>query len=253
MRFLKQFLYGLFYLSFWALIAGGVYLVFLKTTASCFDNQRNQNETGADCGGVCGISCELKALRPLTFSEPRIFENNGLISLLFETANPNVNYGSDNFEYQINFYDLENNLLESLNRSSFIFAGESKELAEAGLRLKSGFPARAEIILENINWKPLADWQATVLEIRNLRFTLGPGAVTVTGQVKNPANFRISEATVMAVVLDQFSRPAGVSKTELRNLSPLEERNFQILAPFNPLIQNQINPDATQVSVKGKK
>ena len=252
LRFLKQFIYGLLFLSFWALIAGGIYLLFLRTTASCFDNLQNQNETGIDCGGSC-ISCELKALHPLFFFEPVVFENNGLTSVLFEISNPNLNYGSDNFEYKIRFYDKENNLLQSLNRASFIFAGETKELAEAGLRLGARSAARAELVSENTDWKPLTDWQPPILDVRNLRFEPGLGIVTATGQIRNPSNFRVPEAVVVAVALDQFSRPAGVSKTELKNLLPFEERNFQILIPFNPLIQNQINPEATRVSVKGRR
>jgi hypothetical protein len=251
LRFLKQILYGIFFLSFWALVFGGIYLIFLRTTASCFDNRQNQNETGIDCGGSC-ISCELKALAPLTFSEPLIFENDGLTSLLFEVSNPNVNYGSDNFEYKINFYDEKGNFLQSLDRSSFIFAGETKELVEAGLRLRAS-ATRAEAVLGNINWRPLTGWQPPVLGAHNLRFSLGQGIITVNGIVQNPSNFRVSEAVVTAVALDQFSRPVGVSKTELKNLLPFEERNFQVLIPFNPIIQNQINLEATQISVKGRR
>ncbi len=251
-RFLKQFFYGIFYLSILALAAGAVYATFLKTTASCFDNIKNQNETGVDCGGVCGISCELKALRPLTFSEPKIFANNGLISLLVEVSNPNPNYGSDNFEYQINFYDSENKLLDSQLKSSFIYAGETKELVEAGLAIP-GNPAKAEITLEKINWKPVTDWQTPILETSNPKFSLSQGAVTVSGQIHNPSNFDISEVIVIAVLLDNFNREIGVSKTELKNLAPFQQMNFQVFVPLNPLVKDRINLNATRVAVKARR
>src|SRR3989344_3830137 len=128
MRFLKQFLYGGFYLFLWLIAGFLVYLIFFRTTASCFDNIQNQNETGADCGGVCGIDCELKYINPLTVSRPLIFKNNDQISLWAKIRNPNLAYGSDKMEYKINFYDSQNNLLLSLSRSAFIYAGEAKDI-----------------------------------------------------------------------------------------------------------------------------
>lgn len=230
---------------------GGIYLTFLKSTASCFDNKQNQNEESVDCGGSC-ISCDLKALRPLSFSPAQIFENNGLISLLTEVNNSNLNYGSDNFEYQINFYDAENNLLDSKLRTSFIYAGETKELVEAGLNIK-GRIAKAEIVLGNINWKPTTEWQTPIIETNNLQFSMNQEAAVVNGEARNPSNFQISEIIITAVLLDQFGREIGVSKTEIKNLSPFQKTSFQVFAPFNPLVKASINLNATRVTVKARR
>lgn len=252
MRILKYLLYGGLYLSFWGLIFGGVYLVILKSTASCFDNQQNQNETGVDCGGSC-VPCDIKALVSLSFSQSLVFENNGLVSLLTEVRNPNLNYGSDFFEYKINFYDDQNNLVESKIQTSFIYAGETKELIEAGLRIGTRPVTRAEIILEDINWKPLVEWQTPILETSNIQFAIEGSAVVVTGTIRNPSNFRIAKIIVNAVLMDRFSRQLGVSKTELENLSPLQKTNFKIFIPINLLLQERINLEATQVTVKARR
>lgn len=251
LRFLKQLGYGILYLIFWGLTGLIIYLIFFRQAPSCFDNKQNQKEEGIDCGGPC-IPCAIKALKPLSFSSVQIFENNGLISLLTEVSNPNLNYGSDNFEYRINFYDSENNLLDFKLIPSFIYAGETKELVEAGLSIGRK-PARAEIILEKVDWKPVTEWQTPIVEASNIKFSMNQEAVVVNGLIQNPSNFQISEIIITAVLPDQFGREVGVSKTEIKNLAPFQRANFQVFVPFSSLVKDRINLNATRVTIKAKK
>ena len=98
-RFLKQFIYGLLYLSIVALLAGGVYYFYFIPNPSCFDNIKNQEETEVDCGGSC-IDCELLTIA-LEVDEPQVFSAGNLKStILGRVVNRSVNYGFYSFEYE---------------------------------------------------------------------------------------------------------------------------------------------------------
>lgn len=254
MRFLKQFLYGAFYLSLWLIAGFLVYLIFFRQVSSCFDNIQNQDEAGIDCGGVCGIDCELKYISPLTVSRPLIFKNNDQVSLWVKIRNPNLSYGSDKLEYRINLYDSQNNLLTALNRQSFIYAGENKDIVEAGIRTR-GAVARAELVIDetSLNWRPAAEWLNPILETLEVKSVFNKDQAVVSGMVKNPSSFSIARVAVTAILNDQSGIPLGVSKTDVDGLSPFQTKNFQIFIPVVPDLRLNLDLGATQIIVEARK
>ncbi len=252
-RLLKQFIYGFFYLVLLGMAAVIFYLV-LRPSETCFDGIQNQTETGIDCGDICGIDCELKYVQPLVISRPMIFKSDGLISFIAQIKNPNLHYGSDRFEYKINFYDAQNSLLDSLDRTSFIYAGEAKNIIEAAVRVP-GFVYRGEAIVDlaTISWKPSSDWQAPILDTIGIKSVLKDNGVAVSGSVKNPSNFLISKIAISAIFKDGWGTPLAVSKTTTDNLSPFQERSFQIFSPISSSVQKSIDLKATQILIEARK
>ncbi|MDP3999087.1 MAG: hypothetical protein Q8P76_00630 [bacterium] len=253
-RFLKYLLYGGFYLFVWAIAAGLVYLIFFRTVPSCFDNQQNQDETRIDCGGSC-IDCGLKYINPLTVSRPLIFKNNDQASFWARIHNPNLAYGSDKLDYKVNFYDSQNNLLLTLNQTSFIYAGETKDILEAGVRVSRGVAASAELLIEesSLNWRPAAEWTAPTLEAAEVKSAVQKDQAVITGVVKNPSSFSITKVTVGAILNDRSGFPIGVSKTDLGGLSPFQIKNFQIFIPISSTAQSEVDPEATQIILEARK
>ena len=73
-RTLKQLLYGFFYLVILLAVVLGAYLLFFQKSSSCFDNIKNQEAVGIDCGGSC-IECDLKNVKELIIQPANIFDN----------------------------------------------------------------------------------------------------------------------------------------------------------------------------------
>jgi len=249
-RFLKQFIYGFFYLALLGIVLGIFYLA-LQPSESCFDNIQNQNETGIDCGNVCGIDCELKYIQPLTAFRPSIFKSDSLVSFIVQIRNPNLNYGTDKFEYKINFYDTQDNLLESFDRTSFIYPGETKNIMEVGAGIR-GYVNRGEVVVDpkSIDWKHSSQWPKPILETVNIKSVLVENTVAVSGAIKNPSNFLISKIIIGAILKDDWGVLVGMSKTELNNLQPFQESNFQIFIPVSQDVRGRLDLAATEILVE---
>ena len=252
-RFLKQFGYGFFYLALLGIVVGIFYLV-LRPNETCFDGIQNQGETGIDCGEICGIDCELKYIKPMIISNPRILKSDGLVSFIAQIKNPNLSYGSDKFEYKINFYDAQNKLLNSLNRMSFIYAGETKNIIEVAVKI-SDFVSRGEAVIDQatINWKPALEWQIPNLKTADIKALIEGSTLKISGTITNSSNFLISKIIISAVLKDGWGTSVGVSKTELTNLRPFQQSNFQIFSPVSPSSQKNIDLEATQILVEARK
>lgn len=247
----KQFLYGLLYLAILGIIAGAFYFTF-RSTGTCFDSKQNQDETGIDCGGVC-ISCEIKNLKPLLITQPVIFRNNGKISVMAELINFNSKYGSDEVKYKMDFYDTGGKLVKSISKYDFIYSSGRKYLIESGINDASKIIERTIFTLEENNWKTKDEWRSPMLELENLKTIKQGDIFMVSGSVKNPNNFILSQIMIGAVLKNSFGAEAGASKTEVNNLGQFQEKNFQIFIAPEPFLADKVDLNATSIVVDGRK
>jgi hypothetical protein len=253
-RIAKQFLYGTFYLLILGGLAWGIYSITLKSAPSCFDGRQNGDETGIDCGGPC-ISCDIKNLKPLIVSPVIQFSSDRLYSVSAEIQNLNTKFAVQSFDYEINFYDKPldvagKKLLQSIKRKSFIYAGEIKNIIEAGVKITTGIPASAEIKIDanNIVWKDKKDFFPPLnVEIKDISAALEDNQVKVSGYVANENNFSISRVVINAFLIDKMGVKIGVSKTELQNIGPFMRENFEIPILITKTLQEQIDIKATQI------
>ena len=134
-RFIKQLIFGVFYLILFSAIGYGLYFLAWRPASSCFDNRQNQGEEEIDCGGPCQ-PCALKNLKPIDiFSQPQLLEIDGQTGALhFQLKNSN-DAGADRFSYSVDFYDAGGEKIQSLSNDSFIYARQVKTIVEAPLLL----------------------------------------------------------------------------------------------------------------------
>lgn len=124
-RLRKQIIIGLIFLSIILAISGGIYLA-VKPNPTCFDNKKNGNETGVDCGGSC-ISCDLKYNPPLTIkTEPIILLTaNNKANIYFQLMNTDNEWGAEKFSYHL-ILTGPNNETQQLDYTDFILPHEMK-------------------------------------------------------------------------------------------------------------------------------
>ncbi|MBI3046304.1 MAG: hypothetical protein HYY86_02070 [Candidatus Harrisonbacteria bacterium] len=249
MRLLKQFLYGTFYLLILAGVLWGIYAITLRPAPSCFDNRQNGKETGVDCGGDC-VSCEIKNLQPLSLSPAALFSADRNFSASAALRNPNSTYGAK-FDYEVNFLDAGGKVLKNITNKGFIYAGEAKSIIEAGGRITTGIPARAEIKLneESVAWEKPQDFFQPPHKIGELSAVLENEQAVISGNVANLNNYPLSRVIASGFLVDKLGVKIGASKTELQNVGPFRVESFKIFIPVRKDLISAVDLEATAQSV----
>lgn len=232
-RLAKQFLYGVFYLSVWAVILGGLYFLFLKPEPSCTNGVRDRGEEGIDCGGTCPALCLPQTLQgvEVSGSVQVFFPGTNTASLLAKLQNPNLELGARTFAYEFALYGTGGELLRAARGRSFIYPGEIKYLADFFEFPDARKIRRAELRVDSIDWVPASGFERPEFSLQERKTTSGESSVEVSGRLVNRDTFTFPRVTLTAILKSGLDRAIGVSQTELRELSPGESRAFTIIHP----------------------
>ncbi len=238
MRFVKQLIYGVFYLAIFGGLGFGLYKLNLFAAPTCMDGRLNQQEEEVDCGGPNCQSCELAHLQPISASVQYFsIANNTNAILIF--SNPNLNYGAT-FSYTADFYDVNRQKLYSMTKESYIYSAEAQRvIVEPNLPFNSGAIFGApEVTLSNISWKAKGEFQSPVIQLRQLSTTVSGSVATVSGLVANRESSSVAEVAVGVMLAKKSDKsPVGSSKTILQALRPFEERAFKVLIPLTATLK----------------
>ena len=231
-RLRKQILYGAFYLLVFALIWGGIYFLFLKPAPSCYDKVKNQDEVEVDCGGVCSGVCSTVKIKPLE-SVVQILTlrpDAEHMSLFAQINNPNLDYMAKSFIYNFSLYDSSDKVVKSFRGSSFIYPGEAKYI------LVPNFPnidfSRVGFTAESPEWVSSKEASgAPNLALVGAQVNMKEGKLVVEGNIVNKDVIVVGSVLALATFTGDLGQIAGVSQTEVADLSPGETRAFSIVHP----------------------
>lgn len=229
-RFLKQILYGAFYIFIAAIFVFALYIYF-GAEPTCFDNRKNQGEEDVDCGGPCQ-SCEIKRLLPLQISRERILPvSQSSVSLSAEVRNPNFTFGLERFSYRWEIYDPSGNLLQTLTAESFIYPNEVKYLIVPEVNIAASAVGSVKLISGDQHWLPAASFPLPRLESIRVRTAVSENRLETTGAIVNNEAFHLRRLRVIGVLFDSSGQELAVSATELRDVRAFEERFFSLVFP----------------------
>ncbi len=251
-RLIKQIIYGAGYLAVLFLIVFGIYLYASKSTANCFDNKQNGNETGIDCGGAC-IPCDIKSLSPLQISLQKYFISGDRVITALEIKNSNQNYGADYLDYKISLLDKNETFIKGIFGNSYIYAGEIKHvikiLSMTSEEAKKIFIMNTEI--SNINWKNREEFSKPDIQPRSLTAELNQIPPTISGIAANNSAFSLSKATIFGFIYNNFGLIASASKTEIENIPAFGEKTFKLTFSRDLNLDN-INPEGYRVFIEAR-
>jgi len=247
MRFLKQFLFGGALILIIAAAAVWIYRGSIFTAPTCSDGVQNQNEEGVDCGAICGISCEQKYLKELSYSNVNIYRLGDFASVYFDLDNPNENFGLKNFKYKIDFYGFADKFLKSVEGESFIYpgqnkdsAGGSKKIVEAGQRIIGDIKS-VKISFSNIDWRPSSEFRSIKLENQNMKTGKDGDFYVMNGRIKSLVSFEIPQVVINAFLKDFSGKVLGISKNELSKLLPFEEREYRVSVAIEEDLESSVD------------
>lgn len=236
-RLHKQIIIAVIFIALVGLLGFGFWFL-TKPTPSCLDNIQNQGEEGIDCGGPCQ-ACEISTLQALkVLWTEAIPAQNNFYDAVAQIKNPNQNYGSGQFSYIFNFYDVEHNLVTQESGQTYILPNQTKYI----LVRRINSPVQIEkidlIIDEEIQWEKLKDYQPPQFSVRQKEYRLltgdEPGFSQASGIVVNKTNFDFDKVEVDILLFDNLHHLIGLNSSEIRTLLAGQERHF-VATWFTPL------------------
>jgi hypothetical protein len=248
-KFVKQFIYISFYLACWALIIFLFYITALRPAPTCFDKRQNQKEEQVDCGGPNCATCALRSLIPIKVFPVKVLPApaSNRSTFVLQLQNQNTSYGADPFNYKISVYSSAStsSAVFEYSGSSFIYPGEIKYITLPNLEVAYSASLNAQMTVVNQSWQPLTDFPQPQMQTRQTQASIDvvKKQALITGILKNDNPFPVSSATIYAVLYNDVSTLVGASKTFLENLTPSEERFFQIVVPLSDISTVGVQPD----------
>ena len=229
MRLLKQLIYGFIFLIILALIVWWIVGLFYTPNPTCFDDSKNQGETGVDCGGPC-ISCEVKSLKDIVVNKKSIISNgDGSVGIAVELINQNAQWGASSFNYTLTLKDQFGAVVQTISDTSFIYGGELKYLVVPRIeKVDVSRVASVEVAIQNIQWVSGAQFVKPDIEIQDVR-AIYDGGVIVNAKVYNKDTQSFSRVGVAALVFNRSGTLIGVAQTFLDTLPTLASQNVRVI------------------------
>lgn len=233
---MKQFVIAGIYLLLIVSMSTGIYFVFLKPPATCFDGRQNQDERGIDCGGICQAMCKENVVAlPVDIMEIAFVQSrNGQYDVLGKIHNPNDEIGASAFVYTFLLKDSAGKVLATRSGKSYILPQENKYLLEFNLSGETE-PATASLQISEIEWERFSGFQAkppvNIYQKRYGPISSGAGFGEVYGLLVNESPYDFRSIIVRVILRDTSDKPLALNMTEMRTVKSREERDFRLVWP----------------------
>ena len=220
------------YLGAMVLILSSItYAIFWKfwyRAPTCFDNIKNGDETGLDCGGSCTLVCSDNVIQPIVRWDPRVFEVlPGMWSVLVYVENPNVNIDATYVPYSFTLYDENNKVLTERKGATILPKNKTVGIFEGGVtttpetKIKRAAFELGNNIVWNKNELPPPD--ITVTNGPLLKLDSEP---RVEANVKNNGTEEIKNIELVAAIFDGSDNAIAASRTFVESLKKDENANI---------------------------
>ena len=236
-RTTKQIVIGSIYIAMFLSLVFGVYLKWFNVAPTCFDNKKNQNETQADCGGVCTISCALKYPKSLQV----IFAKSLPVSpsrsdVLAQIKNPNLTVGSSEVTYYIALENAAGETLEERYGSTFIYPGKLKYIYEPGFNVSATDVEKVVLTVADAKFAVEDRFYSKNLTPSGLNLEKQKDSLRITGTARNNGDLVVEDLYVTGIIYDQGKRNVlAASATLIKTVVSREDRFFEINFPSSLL------------------
>ena len=214
------------------LIVGGL-IYYFRPEPTCFDNRKNQDEEGIDCGGAAaGCAPCSEKIHDLTILWTRFFSTRQGVydaAALLENSNQFLKTGK--FVYAFKLYDESGVLIAIRENSTFILPGGKFLIFEPNILAENRVPKRALLEPRGIAWEA-GEAKPLKIDISKRDILLqDPSSPRLEIKIKNQANQIYKNIEIVAVLFGQNEEVLGVSKTLLDRLDIGEEKNIVFTWP----------------------
>lgn len=215
----------------------------LKPAETCSDGIKNQNEEGADCGGVCAACQKINAL-PLEVKDSGIVYGGvvGEYDFYSVVSNPNNLFGSSKLRYKVTLKDTSGAVISQREGENYILPGEKKYIIETAFKSENP-PATVDFAIISVEWSQFSEYKRPELEIVNKNYneiSSGVGFAEAKGLLKNKSPYDFASLKVDVILKDAAGKVAALNSTSMQTVKSGEERDFRAFWPtrFPGNVQN---------------
>jgi hypothetical protein len=206
----------------------------LYNPPSCFDNSRNGNESGVDCGGSCDLLCSVEIIDPIVVWN-RFFEiAPGLYNTVAYVENPNPSAGTRQANYIFKLFDRESVLLYERKGSVRIPPKSIIPILENNL-----FTDQLEAMRISFEFTDDAVWekedsQDPVLLVQDEEIQDRNSTPRINAVIRNLSIRPVKDISVVAIVYDGNDNAIGSSSTFIERIEKDSSTRivFTWLKPF---------------------
>lgn len=189
-----------------------IWSTFFMTQSTCFDNQKNGNEFGVDCGGSCALVCQVTAREPVVLWA-RAFQNReGSYTAAAYIQNNNRGAGAKEVGYMFRLFDADNSLIVERRGTTTIPPLQTVPIVESNIIVGNRAVVRTQLIFTSVPvWTFVAPEKVYPLTIT--KQVLTPGESRLSAFINNDTVADAKHVTVVAVLFDAEGVARAASKS----------------------------------------
>ncbi len=208
----------------------------LRPTQSCSDGVQNQNETGVDCGGVCGACTVVLETKDIVIDGSYVIDGvDGRIDAVAQITNPNHRFGASRIAYTFVLKAADGTVIGERTGTTFILPAETKYVLEPGITVTNNVSvAQAEFSITDVKWKLFEGYQEPRIVVLNKSYTLASSDTAysrVSGLVRNESPFDFTSIRINVVLKDKDGIPIAIHRTRMDTFDSGMERDFSLPWP----------------------
>jgi hypothetical protein len=236
----KQLIYGTLYLLIVFVVCAGIYFIFVLPfiTAS----------TPVAC---TPSTCAPTSTAPIAASIVSTFVTSpGHDTFFAQLQNADADYGASLVNYELDFDDASDTVLQSIPGQTFIYPSQNKYIFLPNETVPAIYDHMALMVTG-------AEWLASGtigtdpgiasggFALQNIQTGVASTTVSVGGQIVNTGVASYEQVVVMVLFKNSGGNVVGVSQTELANVAAGVTNNFSVIYPAEP----NVNPALNQIIV----
>jgi len=202
----------------------------LKKPATCFDNKRNQNETGIDCGGVCSAICKADS-KSLVIDWVRLFKiREGEYSVIAQIDNPAANSVARDVPYTFSLRNKSGETVTTRSGKTFIPARKTFVVFEGTIETSASPDSVFFQFDQEPNWQK-SSYIEPNLVISNKELINIDSLPRMNATVQNPNIIDVNNVTLSALIYDDDENVVQVSQTYIENIKAGQSANIAFTWP----------------------
>lgn len=192
----------------------------LHRDPTCSDRQKNQNEQGVDCGGVCDLMCKDSVQEPVILWQRFFKVSNGIYTAATMIQNPNLYSRATDVPYRIRLYDEDGVTIFERNGYMTLYPKYSFPIIDSGIRTLERVPVRMTFEFTGDPVWYRAEEQITNLSIVNDVVFNEKTSPRIDASIRNDSNTIRKAVKVAALVYDPDGNVMAVSQTVVDAVAP---------------------------------
>jgi hypothetical protein len=185
----------------------------LNKEATCFDNKKNGDETGIDCGGSCLRVCDVDIEDPIVLWTRSFKVTEGIYNSVTMIENSNVDLEASNVSYTFKLFDDRNILVYERKGRTDLLSQKIFPIFEGSIFVGERIPAQTFFEFTNdISWDTKVE-ETPKVSVRNKTLLNEDTSPRIEAELENGSLIDIRDIEVIALVFDSKNNAITSSRT----------------------------------------